>query len=171
MRSEDLEVRLARESDRVQLRTFRCSTGEPWEELVEAQIRGPLPSRYLSAPPAFDGRLLIGFGTSGDLLVIGGHRIEPTFVQDVGYIEAVAVARGARGTRVEMPDGEDMSLGYFILATILRQMVRLGRHRRAFARVDRRNSPSLALLSRAGLTDERPDPRDDSLVQRWGELP
>lgn len=47
----------------------------------------------------------------------------------------------------------------------------LGRHRRTFARIDRRNTASLALCDRAGLSDEHPDPHDIGLVQRWGELP
>jgi hypothetical protein len=57
-----------------------------------------------------------------------------------------------------------------MLLTIVRQMRTLGRHRRTFVRVDRRNTRSLALCDRVGLTDERRDPHDDSLVQRWGEL-
>jgi hypothetical protein len=170
VKAGDLEVRQAREDDLPQLRTFRCSTGEPWENLVEEQIRQPLAARYMSSPAAFDGRLLLGFDRAGHLLVVGAHRIEPTFVPDVGYVEVVAVALDARGTLVEMPRGEELSLGHFMLATIFRQMVRLGRHRRTFARVDHRNTRSLSLLHRAGLTHELPDPHDSQLVQRWGEL-
>ena len=89
---------------------------------------------------------------------------------DVGYVEVIAVALDVRGTLVEMPRGEELSLGHFMLATIFRQMVRLGRHSRTFARVDHRNARSLSLLHRAGLTHELPDPHDSQLVQRWGEL-
>ena len=58
-----------------------------------------------------------------------------------------------------------------MLLTIFRQMRALGRHPRTFARVDKRNVRSLALCDRVGLTDERPDPNDALLVQRWGQLP
>jgi hypothetical protein len=139
--------------------------------VVEAQIRGPMPTRYLSSPPRFDGRLLLAFGPNGALLAIGGHHIEPTLVPDVGYTEVIAVAFEARGTLVRMLGTVELSLGHFMLATIFRQMVRLKRHKRTFARVDHRNTRSLSLLDRAGLTDERPDPHNPQLVQRWGELP
>jgi hypothetical protein len=169
--SGDLEVRQARDDDRPLLRRFRCSKGEPWEDAVEAQLVGPLPNRYLSSPPVFDGRLLLGLNSRGDLLVVGAHRIEPAFAEDVGYTEVVAVALDARGTVVELPGGESLTLGHLMLATIFKQMRQLGRHPRTFARADRRNVRSLALLSRAGLTDERDDPHDAWLVQRWGTLP
>jgi hypothetical protein len=91
-------------------------------------------------------------------------------VPDVGYTEVIAVALEARGTIVSMPGTDELSLGHFMLAMIFRQMVRLKRHR-ALARVDLRNTRSLFLLDRAGLADERPDPHDLQLVQRWGELP
>lgn len=171
MKAKELSVRLALDADRAELRQFRCSAGTPWEDLVEAEIRGPLTNRYLSAPPVFDGRLLLGFNTEDALLVVGAHRIEPTFVQDVGYTEVIAVALDARGTRVTLPDGAELSLGHFMFVTIFQQMVRLGRHKRTFVRVDRRNARSLALLDRVGLTDERDDPHDAQLLQRWGELP
>ena len=102
---------------------------------------------------------------------MGAHHIVPALVPDVGYTEVIAVALGARGTLVELPHGESVSLGQFMLLMIIQQMRRLGRHRRTFVRVDRRNARSLALLDRAGLTDERDDPDDPQLVRRWGELP
>jgi hypothetical protein len=144
--------------------------GEPWENLVEEQIRGSLPLRYLDTPPYFDGRMLLGFGPGGDLLIVGAHHIEPSMVPDVGYTEVIAVARDARGGLIELPDGEQNSLGHFMLLTIFQQMRRLGRHPRTFVRVDRRNVRSLALLDRVGLTEERDDTLP-ALVQRWGELP
>jgi hypothetical protein len=165
-----LGVRAAVEDDRALLKQFRCTTGDPWEHVVDEQIRGPLAARYLAAPPVFDGRLLLGFDASESLVVVGAHRIEPAFAQDVGYTEVVAVERNARGTLVELPSGDEISLGHFMLLTIFRQMVRLGRHPRTFARVDRRNARSLALLDRVGLREERDD-ADDELVQRWGVLP
>ena len=58
-----------------------------------------------------------------------------------------------------------------MLLTIFKQMIVLGRHPRTFVRVDRRNRRSLALCDRVGLTEERPDPHTDFLIQRWGELP
>jgi hypothetical protein len=164
----DLEVRSARPVDRSVLAAFRCSTGDPWEDAVQEQVRGPLASRYLSAPAYFDGRLLLGFDTSGTLLVLGAHHIEPTMVPDIGYTEVVAVSLDARGALVDMPDGDAITLGHFMLLTIFRQMVRLGRHRRTFARVDRRNA---RLLDRVGLVDEYDDPQSPELVQRWGTLP
>jgi hypothetical protein len=144
--------------------------GEPWEDVVEQQIRGPLPLRYLATPPYFDGRMLLGFAPGGDLLVVGAHHIEPSMIPDVGYTEVIAVAREARGVLVELPEGEQVSLGHFMLLVIFRQMRRIGRHPRTFVRVDRRNVRSLALLDRVGLTEERSDAVPE-LLQRWGELP
>jgi hypothetical protein len=42
------------------LGAFRRSRGEPFEDVVEQQIRNPLPLRYLASPPRFDGRMLAG---------------------------------------------------------------------------------------------------------------
>jgi hypothetical protein len=170
VKAADLHIRGLRASDREVLGRFTCSTGEPWEDLVEEQICGPLPLRYLDTPPYFDGRMLLGFGPAGDLLVVGAHHIEPSMVPEVGYTEVIAVARDERGVLVDLPEGEQVSLGHFMMLVIFQQMRRLGRHPRTFARVDRRNVRSLALLDRVGLAEERDDPRED-LVQRWGELP
>lgn len=170
MKPADLQIRGVTAADLPALRAFECSTGEPWEDVVQGQIRGPLPGRYLSTPPRFDGRMVLGFDPGGELVVVGAHRIEPTMVPDVGYTEVVAVARAARGTLVELPTGEAISLGHFMLLAIFRQMMKLGRYPRTFVRVDRRNTRSLALLNRVGLTEERDDARPD-LFQRWGELP
>jgi hypothetical protein len=170
VKAADLAIRGLRPADRATLKNFRCNSGEPWEEVVEQQLQGPLPGRYLDTPPYFDGRMLLGFDTDGQLLVVGAHHIEPGLSPDVGYIEVIAVALEARGVLVELPQGERISLGHFMMLTIFRQMVRLRRHRRTFVRVDRRNARSLALVDRVGLTEERSD-RDRKLVQRWGELP
>jgi len=153
------------------LADFRCSVGEPWEDLVEDQIRGPLPRRYLASPPRFDGRMLVGTGPDGNVLVVGAHHIEPTLEPDVGYTEVVAVSLAARGSLVERPGGRAVSLGELMLFAIFKQMIALGRHPRTFVRVDCRNRRSLALCDRVGLAEERPDPHSDLLVQRWGELP
>jgi hypothetical protein len=170
VKAADLHIRGLRPADRATLAGFSCSTGEPWEEVVEQQIRGPLPLRYLDTPPYFDGRMLLGFDREDRLLVVGAHHIEPGLSPDVGYTEVIVVSLDARGVLVELPAGEQISLGHFMLLTIFQQMRRLGRHPRTFVRVDRRNTRSLALLDRVGLTEERPDQRPD-LVQRWGELP
>lgn len=170
MSHADVRIRALAASDLPRLAAFGCSTGEPWEDLVEQQIRGPLPRRYLASPPRFEGRMLVGCDPTGEILVVGAHHIEPTLVPDVGYTEVIAVALGARGTLVRLDDGEELSLGAFMLLTVFRQMQELGRHARTFVRVDRRNVRSLGLCDRVGLTEERPDPHDDSLVQRWGEL-
>jgi hypothetical protein len=114
--------------------------------------------------------MLLDFDTDGRLLVVGAHDIEPGLSPDVGYTEVIAVALEARGALVDLPDGQRVSLGHFMMLTIFQQMIRLGRHPRTFVRVDRRNARSLALLDRVGLTEERSDQRLD-LVQRWGELP
>jgi len=174
---DELDVRVVTSSDLDVLESFRCSTGLPWEDAVERQIRGPLPRRYLGSPPRFDGRMLAVTDTSGDFLAVGAHMIEPTLIPDVGYTEvvavavAVAVALSARGTLVG-PDGAAVvSLGAFMFLAIFRQMADLGRHPRTFVRVDRRNTRSLALCDRVGLRDERPDRHDPGLVERWGELP
>ena len=171
MNAGDLRVRPVSPADLVAMEAFRCSSGEAWEDTVEAQVRGPLPRRYLAVPPRFDARMLVALDQSGEILVVGAHHIEPTLVPDVGYTEVVAVALHARGTLVELPGGESVSLGAFMLLTIFRQMRELGRHPRTFVRVDRRNTRSLALCDRVGLVDERPDLHDALLVQRWGELP
>jgi hypothetical protein len=131
--------------------------GTRWCRRRERQIRGPLASRYLSTPPYFDGRMLVGLDGRGELLLVGAHHIEPSLSPDVGYTEVVAVALGARGTLVELPNTEPISLGHFMMLTIFKQMQRLGRHQRTFVRVDRRNTRSLALLDRVGLRDERDD--------------
>lgn len=170
MKAADLNVRGLRSTDRATLQSFKCSSGEPWEEVVEQQLHGPLPGRYLDTPPSFDGRMLLGFDADGRLLVVGAHHIEPGLSPDVGYTEVIAVALEARGLLVDLPQGEQISVGHFMLLTIFQQMVRLGRHPRTFVRVDRRNVRSLALLDRVGLTVERPDPQA-GLIQRWGELP
>lgn len=170
MRADEVRIRAVAADDLERLADFRCSSGEPWEDVVESQIRGPLPRRYLAAPPRFDGRMLIGEEAGGELLVVGAHHIEPTLEPDVGYIEVVAVSSSIRGELVEL-SGREISLGELMLLTILKQMRALGRLPRAFARVDRRNRRSLSLCDRAGLVDEYPDPHDDMLIQRWGELP
>jgi len=168
---DQVQVRALAPGDLQDLAAFACSAGTPWEELVQQQLRGPLPRRYLAAPPRFDGRMLIARGPDGRLLVVGAHHIEPTLVPVVGYTEVIAVAQHARGTLIGLPDTEQVSLGHFMLLTIFQQMRLLGRHRRTFARIDRRNTASLALCDRAGLSDEHPDPHHPGLVQRWGELP
>jgi hypothetical protein len=92
VRLNQLRVRALAQDDLPLLSAFTCSTGEPWEEQVERQVRGPLPRRYLSTPPYFDGRMLLGFDDAGQLLVVGAHHIEPTMTPDVGYTEVIAVA-------------------------------------------------------------------------------
>lgn len=171
MRAAEITVRALAAADLQTLRTFRCSTGARWEEAVERQVHGPLPRRYLASPPRFDGRMLLACASDGAVLAVGAHHIEPTLVPDIGYTEVVAVALDARGTLVQLESGAEVSLGAFMLLTMFRQMRELGRHPRTFARVDRRNLRSLALCDRVGLVDERPDPHDSRLVQRWGELP
>jgi len=171
VKSDEVLIRSLKAGDLPALDTFRCSTGTPWEDAVQAQIRSPLPRRYLASPPRFDGRMLVGAGGDGNVLVIGAHHIEPTLEPDVGYTEVVAVSLRARGTLVQLPEGREVSLGELMLLTIFKQMIALGRHPRTFVRVDRRNRRSLALCDRVGLTDEHPDPHSDLLVQRWGELP
>jgi len=170
VKADEVRIRAITADDLERLADFRCSSGDPWEDLVESQIQGPLPHRYLAAPPRFDGRMLLGVSAKGDLLVVGAHHIEPTLEPDVGYIEVIAVSSTVRGQLVRLPDGE-ISLGELMLLTIFKQMCALGRHPRVFARVDRRNPRSLALCDRAGLLDEHPDPHDDMLIQRWGEMP
>jgi hypothetical protein len=171
VKSDEVLIRALTEDDLPSLGAFRCSTGTPWEELVENQICGPLPRRYLASPPRFDGRMLIGTGPDGNVLVVGAHHVEPTLEPDVGYTEVVAVSLGVRGSLVELPEGREVSLGELMLFAIFKQMLMLGRYPRTFVRVDRRNQRSLALCDRVGLTEEHPDPHSDLLVQRWGELP
>ena len=170
MKADEVLIRAVTAADLPALSAFRCSGGEPFEDVVEQQIRDPLPLRYLASPPRFDGRMLIGTGPDGRVLVVGAHHIEPTLVPDVGYTELIAVASDARGALVELPQGQEISLGELMLYAILNQMLALGRHSRTFARVDRRNARSLALCDRVGLSEEHPD-QQPGLIQRWGELP
>jgi hypothetical protein len=114
--------------------------------------------------------MLVGAGRDGGILVVGAHHIEPTLVPDVGYTEVIAVASDARGTLVQLPQGREIPLGELMLYAVFKQMLVLGRHPRTFVRVDRRNLRSLALCSRVGLSEGRPD-QHPNLVQRWGELP
>jgi len=168
---DEVPIRALTADDLPSLADFRCSTGAPWEDVVEAQVRGPLPRRYLASPPRFDGRMLIGANPSGNVLVVGAHHIEPTLGPDVGYTEVVAVSIEARGRLVQLPEEREVSLGELMFLTIFKQMLSLGRYPRTFVRVDPRNQRSLALCDRVGLADERPDPHSEFLVQRWGELP
>jgi len=92
VKSDEVLIRALTADDLPSLDAFRCSAGTPWEDAVEAQVRGPLPQRYLASPPRFDGRMLIGASGDGDVLVIGAHHIEPTLEPDVGYTEVVAVS-------------------------------------------------------------------------------
>lgn len=170
MRSGEVLIRALTAADLPALADFRCSAGELFEDVVEQQIRDPLPLRYLASPPRFDGRMLIGAGSDGQILVVGAHHIEPTLVPDVGYTEVIAVASEARGTLVQLPQEQEISLGELMLYAIFKQMLALGRHPRTFVRVDRRNNRSLSLCDRVGLSEERPD-QVPGLVQRWGELP
>ena len=157
MRSDEVLIRALTAADLSALAAFRCSDDEPFEDVVEQQIRDPLPLRYLASPPRFDGRILIGADGDGEILVVGAHHVEPTLAPDVGYIEVIAVQLEARGTLVQLPSGRDLSLGELMLYAVFRQMVALGRHPRTFVRVDRRNTRSLALCDRVGLSEERPD--------------
>lgn len=171
MRPEEVSIRALTADDLRGLANFNCSTGTPWEDVVEEQIRGPLPRRYLASPPRFDGRMLIGTDANRNVLAVGAHHIEPTLEPDVGYTEVVAVSLEARGRLVQLPGDQMVSLGEFMFFTIFKQMLSLGRHPRTFVRVDRRNQRCLALCDRVGLVDEHPDPQSGHLVQRWGELP
>lgn len=171
MTLDAIRVRPLASSDLKRLASFTCSTGVPWEDVVEQQVRGPLPRRYLTSPPMYDGRMLVAETSAGDLLAVGGHHIEPTLDPDVGYTEVIAVALEARGRLITLRSGRRVSLGEMMLTMIFREMVALGRYPRTFVRVDRRNLRSLALCNRVGLVDERPEPRDPTLVQRWGRLP
>jgi hypothetical protein len=170
VRSDEVLIRALTAADLPVLGAFRCSDGEPFEDSVQEQIRDPLPLRYLASPPRFDGRMLLGTDADGRILVVGAHHIEPTLVPDVGYTEVIAVASDARGAKVGLPRGREISLGELMLYAIFKQMLALGRHPRTFVRVDRRNVRSLALCDRVGLSEEHPD-QDAGIVQRWGELP
>jgi hypothetical protein len=102
VRSAEVLIRALTAADLPALATFRCSAGEPFEDDVEQQIRDPLPLRYLAMPSRFDGRMLIGMDRDGEILVIGAHHIELTFVPDVGYMEFIAAASGVRGNLVHV---------------------------------------------------------------------
>lgn len=168
----DLRVRVARLSDLKRLAEFRCSQGQPWEDEVEEQIRGPLPRRYLSsALPALDPRLLLVCSSADDaLLAVGAHHVEPRVVEvTISYIEVIAVSLQARGSLVATED-EPITLGHYTFAALITDMLERGRHPVTFARVDRRNTRSLKLCGRAGLDDEREVPGRPELVELWGDV-
>ena len=89
-------------------RCFRCSAGEPWEAVVEEQIRGPLPRRYLASSLRFDGRMLLGTGPERS---------------------------ARRWCPSHRAGGRDVSLGELMLLAIFKQMFTLGRHSRIFVRL------------------------------------
>jgi hypothetical protein len=115
VRADEILIRVLTAADLPAFAAFRCSDGAPFEDAVEEQIRDPLPLRYLASPPRFDGRMLIGVDRDGGILVAGAHHIEPTLVPDVGYTEVIAVASHARGTLVQLPQEQEISLGEFML--------------------------------------------------------
>jgi len=84
VRSDEVLIRALTAADLSALAAFRCSDDEPFEDVVEQQIRDPLPLRYLASPPRFDGRILIGADGDGEILVVGAHHVEPTLAPDVG---------------------------------------------------------------------------------------
>jgi hypothetical protein len=51
VRSDEVLIRALTAADLPALGAFRCGGGEPFEDLVEQQIRDPLPLRYLASPP------------------------------------------------------------------------------------------------------------------------
>jgi hypothetical protein len=134
VKADEVLVRTLTADDLPSLAAFRCSDGAPWEELVEEQIRGPLPRRYLSSPPRFDGRMLIGADRDGRVVVVGAHHIEPTLEPDVGYTEVVAVSLQARGSLVGLSGGREISLGELMLLVTFKQMLALGRHPRTLVK-------------------------------------
>jgi hypothetical protein len=89
VRSDEVLIRALTAANLPGLAAFRCSDGAPFEDIVEEQIQDSLPLRYLASPPRFDGRMLIGAGPDGQILVVGAHHIEPTLVPDVGYTEVM----------------------------------------------------------------------------------
>jgi hypothetical protein len=111
VRSDEVLIRALAAADLPALGTFRCSDGEPFEDVVEQQIRDPLPLRYLASPPRFDGHMLVGTDPEGRMIVVGAHHVEPTLVPDVGYMEVIAVASDARGTLVQLPQEQEITLG------------------------------------------------------------
>jgi hypothetical protein len=168
----DLQVRAAQEQDLPALAAFRCSRGEPWEEEVERQVQRPLPRRYLwPALPERDPRLLLTFHRPDQtLLAVGAHHIEPRVVEvTISYIEVIAVALDARGTLVETED-DPITLGHFMFAALITDMLARGRHPVTFGSVDRRNEKSLRLCRRIGLDDERDVPDRPDLVELWGDV-
>lgn len=88
MRSDEVLIRALTTADLPALGAFRCSGGEPFEDVVEQQIQDALPLRYLASPPRFDGRMLVGTDPEERILVVGAHHIEPTLVPDVGYTKS-----------------------------------------------------------------------------------
>lgn len=168
MKLSDLRFRRVRASDRARLARFSCSRGSAWETLVESQIRGPLTARYLAKPPYFDGRMLLAL-EGARVVAVGAHHIEPTLLPDVGYIEVIAVSTSHQGQHIVLAGEGPVSVGELMLRVVVNDMRLHGRHPNFFARVDRRNQRSLALLDRFGMVDEQADP-DPSLIRRWGKF-
>lgn len=170
--SDALRVKVLAKRDLDALAAFRCSSGDAWEHLVEQEVQGPLPKRYLAPRfPAFDPRMLLVIRQSdSEILAIGAHHIEPTVHEPtISYTEAIAVALSARGTLVET-EGKPISLGHYTFAALVQDMLNRGRAPITFGRVDRRNARSIALCQRIGLVLEKECSGHPGLMELWGDI-
>lgn len=153
---DDLEVRVLQRADLKALKKFSCSLGLPPEQEVEAQVRGPLPLRYLGVPDAeHDPRMIVCFDPDKEILAVGAHHVEAMPVRkrdseeviDIRptYLEVVAVSVDARRTTVDHGDGEPpQRFGHFMFDTLINDIrARPNRTPMVFGRIHKDHGEAL----------------------------
>ncbi len=176
----DLAVPAARYlglADRARLAGFRCSTGAWFEDDVEAFIRDRLVD-YHDWRAAHTGHTIIGLELGDRLVAVGSH--EADLIRRRGeeitgtLLESAAVALDCQGAVLPEvapldPDDRAVTLGRYLLETLLSDLAQLDRAPILRAVVAKENTRSLRLCDRIGLSDKRADP-DPRFVQRLGRL-
>ena len=156
---------------------MRCSTGAWFEGDVETFIQTRLVDYHDWRQPHTD-HTIVGLELDDlGLIAVGSHEAE--FVRDGGqvvtstYLECAAVRTDLQGavlTEVDpLDDDRPVTLGRYILETLLSDIAERERAPIVRAVVARENTRSLRLCARIGLTDERDDP-DERFVQRIGRM-
>ena len=156
---------------------MRCSTGAWFEDDVETFIQARLADYHDWRRPHTD-HTIVGLELDDlGLIAVGSHEAE--FVRDGGqvvtstYLECAAVRTDLQGavlTEVDpLDDDRPVTLGRYILETLLSDIAERERAPIVRAVVARENMRSLRLCARIGLTDERDDP-DERFVQRLGRI-
>lgn len=165
------------EDDREALADFRCSTGAWYEDEVETFITSQLLQRH-AARRVHSRHTIIGLETAGgDLVAVGAH--EEDLLQDGDHVftgtllEVAAVAIEAQGATLPgvepFEDGRPVSVGRYLLETLMSDADRPSREPVFRAIVAKDNGRSRALCTRVGLTRVLED-RDPRFEQRLGSF-